>query len=336
MASIIQRGKSWRAMIFRQGKRLQATFSSKKAAEEWAYIQEGKLLTNSLADISNKKNTNHITVSNYMDRYVREITPTKKGAVKESLRIHHLKKYPVFNILVDEFSARKLAAWRDFRLQSVSPSTVNRDLNLLSAIFSIAIKEWGAPFSVNPVWSIQRPKNPSARKRRVTFTERQLIASALGWDMQSAPSTTSQWVAFAFFLALETAMRRGEILSIRYDDVFFDKRYVHLSSTKNGEERDVPLSSEAIALLKLLPKMQGNSLLIPVSANNLTIIFMRTVRSLGIHDMHFHDSRREASTVLSKKLSNVIELSAVTGHKSLSVLKGYYRPDPSDLAKKLM
>ncbi|CAK7193116.1 hypothetical protein COMNV_01329 [Commensalibacter sp. Nvir] len=228
-----------------------------------------------------------------------------------------------------------MAQWRDKRLLEVSASTVNRELNLISAVLTTALKEWGVALTGNPVRSIKRPANPKSRSRRVSREEQDIIAKHLGWDGCSEPRTSSQWTAFAFFLAIETAMRRGELTSIRWQDVHLERSYIHLETTKNGEERDVPLSSKAKKLLRLLSAKARHEPLIPVSPDVLTSLFHRATRQAGLIDLRFHDSRREATTQLSKKLSNVLELSAVTGHKSLNMLKIYYKPHASELAKKL-
>jgi integrase len=108
-------------------------------------------------------------------------------------------------------------------------------------------------------------------------------------------------------------MRKGEILSLRWADIDFDERHAHLDMTKNGDERDVPLSKAAMAHK----------------------LFRKAKRDVGLSHFHFHDSRREAATTLAPKLSNVLELAAITGHKSLSMLQVYYKPKAADLAPRL-
>jgi integrase len=129
-------------------------------------------------------------------------------------------------------------------------------------------------------------------------------------------------------------MRRGELLSLTWDNIDFRRRTAYLPETKNGEARTVPLSSRAIAVLTALPRsMDGR--VFPITANALKIAFERAVRRAGIEDLHFHDLRHEATSRLAEKLPNVIELAAVTGHKDLRMLKRYYHPRAEDLARKL-
>lgn len=332
MASIIRRGKSWRAMIVKKGERFSATFDTKAEAKDWVLQLESSLLRGSDEKRAEKIS---LTMADLLDRYAKEVSPLKKGADVEIYRLRLLKSFPLFQSNITEVSPKRIASWRDYRLQQVSPSTVNRELNLISSIITMAIKEWEIPMAVNPVHMIRRPKNPNSRNRRICMSEQMAIISALGWNGEICPETPRQWVAWGFLVAIETAMRRGELMSMRWRNVHLDERYIHLPSTKNGEERDVPLSSEAIRLFSLLKRGRDDDVLIPLLSGRFTKTFIDAKRSVGLDDIHFHDTRREAATRLSEKLSNVLELSAVTGHKTLSILKVYYRPDVKLLAKKI-
>ncbi len=129
-------------------------------------------------------------------------------------------------------------------------------------------------------------------------------------------------------------MRRGEILGLRWRDINLDKRTAHIPLTKNGESRTVPLSSEAINILKALPR-NIYGVVFPIKHANLSAHFMKARAKAQITDFHFHDLRHMAITRMAEKLPNLIELSAVSGHKSLAMLKRYYHPNPEQLAEKL-
>lgn len=334
MASIIKRGDSWRAMVVKRGQRVSATFDSKREAEEWAVQAEAAILSGQKA-AEVQPVSSRMAVSALMTRYAQEVSPSKRGERWEVLRLAKLARDPAFSLSIHMFGPVELAAWRDRRLSEVSAYSVNRELNLVSAVFNQAIKEWQAPIKINPVHNIQRPKNPRPRTRRVTERERNLIIARLGWDMESVPENVSQWTAFTFCLGIETAMRKGEMLSLVWRNVHTEQRWLHLPMTKNGEARDVPLSSAAASLLSILPRRGDDMPVIPANYGSMCAYFRNARSAVGLDTIRFHDARREAITRMSKKLSNVLELSAVSGHKSLTVLKGYYRPDASDLAKKL-
>ena len=134
--------------------------------------------------------------------------------------------------------------------------------------------------------------------------------------------------------AIETAMRQGEMLSLRWEHVDLRTRTAHLEDTKNGEARTVPLSSRAAAVLEVLPhSIDGR--VFPISAQAVKRAWGRACRRAGIEGLHFHDLRHEATSRLAERLPNLIELAAVTGHKDPRMLKRYYHPRAADLAKKL-
>jgi integrase len=142
------------------------------------------------------------------------------------------------------------------------------------------------------------------------------------------------WVKPVVELAIETAARRGELLSLRWENIDLKRRTAHLPETKNGDSRTVPLSSRAVAILEALPRsIEGK--VFPLTVNALKLAFVRACLTAGLENFHFHDLRHEGTSRLAGKLSNVLELSAVTGHKELKMLKRYYHPRAEDLALKL-
>jgi integrase len=142
------------------------------------------------------------------------------------------------------------------------------------------------------------------------------------------------WVKPAVQLALETAMRRGELLSLQWQDIDVAKRVAHLHVTKNGCTRDVPLSLKACEVLAGLPRSIDGSVF-PVTTEAFKQAFSRACLNAKIADLHFHDLRHEATSRLAQRLPNVIELAAVTGHYDLKMLQRYYHVSASDLARKI-
>jgi integrase len=133
-------------------------------------------------------------------------------------------------------------------------------------------------------------------------------------------------------------MRRGELLKLTWENINLKAHTAYLPDTKDpkGRTRDrtVPLSSRAIAILSSLPHSDDGRVF-PVSANAVRLAWTRAMKRAGIENLRFHDMRHEAASRLAEKLPNLIELSAVTGHMDLRMLKRYYHPRAEDLAKKL-
>ncbi|MGF6877272.1 site-specific integrase [Paraburkholderia sp. MM5477-R1] len=344
MAAIWKRGPYWRAYIRRQGYPYQAeTFDTKAAAEAWARRIEAEMDRGAFVDRTEAERN---TLGDLLQQYAEKVSPGKKGGDGEILRIRKLRTDPIATYKITALTSQVVAQFRDRRLKgdknhrAVSGSTVNRDLNLLSHVLNVAKMEWGVHFEANPVSLIRRPRENRARTRRLSPGEEQRLLAELAPSPRDehgrfeAGGSRNDWVRPVVIIALETAMRRGEILSLRWPDVFLEDRYVRLHDTKNGEARDVPLSSRAAATLADLPRHNSGQVF-PVTPDALKKVFVRASERAGIADLHFHDLRHEATSRIAERLDNILELSAVTGHKTVQMLRRYYHPRASDLARKL-
>lgn len=337
MASIAKyRGNTWRAIVRRTGYRsVSQTFSTKAQADAWARKIEAEMDQRIYRDI---KATAKDTVRAVFEQFRDEVSATRRGAKWEIVRIDRLLRTADFaDRRLDQLTPEDIRDWRNARLKEVSPASVNRELNLMSGIFSHAIKEWSVPLRENPVHLVSRPAGADkARTRRWSQKEIDAVLKASGWDEAKQPEVGRDYVGWAVLLAIETAMRLGELTSMRVRDFDGEARAVHLELTKNGDSRSVPLSSKALQWLTFLSTgREADEKIIPLTSESLGLYFRQVRDDAGLTDLHFHDTRHEAATRLSKKLSNVLELSAVTGHRSLQSLKRYYNPTAADLAAKL-
>lgn len=326
MASFRQRGGKWQARVLRNGYPDQTkTFETKADAEKWARALESEIDKGLFASINEAQRN---TLGDLIARYLAEVTPTMKGATEDTIRLKAIMRKPIARWSMANLSAARIAAYRDERLKEVSAGTVIRELAYLSAIINHARREWGINVP-NPVQMVRKPQSPQARSRVLTDDEVSKLLSAL-----EPTGRRSNWTKPAVELAMATAMRRGELLSLRWEHIDLLNRTAFLPDTKNGEPRTVPLSSAAIQVLAALPRHIGGAVF-PVKFFTLDAAFKRGIRRAGLDGVRFHDLRRTAITRMAEKLPNVIELAAVSGHKSLMVLKRYYRPTAMDLAKKL-
>lgn len=337
MATIRQRGSQFEVQIRRKGwPKLSKTFPDKAAARAWVSVIESEMVRGIFIDRSEAEKN---TLGDLLGRYLIEVSKSKKGANSERYRIASLQRDPIAQYKVAGLSGKVLAEWRDRRLKEVSGSTTNRDLGLISHVINVARKEWGIHIE-NPVAMIRRPPESKGRNRRLSPGEEQRLLAELMPSARTAKGyydeggTRNPWIYPLVVLAIETAMRRSEILSLRWDDVFLADRYVRLHDTKNGESRDVPLTTKAHGVLHSLPRHISGQVF-PTTADAVKKSFVRATERAEIKNLHFHDLRHEGTSRLAEKLDNVLELSAVTGHKTLSMLKRYYHPRAKDLARKL-
>ncbi|WP_286164419.1 site-specific integrase [Azoarcus sp. DN11] len=268
------------------------------------------------------------SLGDILQRYAEEVTPSKKGAKEETIRLAALRKMRIGKFALANLTPAVVASFRDERLKAVSAGTVIRDLAVLSSILNHARREWGFPVA-NVVESIRKPRQPQGRERLLSDEEERALLDAVAPIGRRSP-----WVQPIIVFALETAMRRGELLALRWEHVNLDKRTALLPDTKNGSRRVVPLSSRAVDTLRGMPRSIDGRVF-PISAPALHLRFKLACKRAGITGLHFHDLRHTATTRLADKLTNLAELSAVTGHKSLQMLKRYYHPSAEALAAKL-
>jgi integrase len=366
MGTIVKRGElQWQAKIRRKGFPVQSrTFMYKDDAEKWIRATEHELETAGFID---RREAEKNSFAEVLKRYKREITPSKKSAEIESIKIDVILRDPALSKLkMSAITSVVIAAWRDRRLKIVTGATVNREIDIISSVLNHARREWGIHVE-NPIPYVKRPEKARARDRRFSALEERYLFAALAEGERKHDGTFGKgarnpWLAPLVSLAFETAMRRGEMLALRWENVDFERRAAFLPDTKNGDSRDVPLSSKAVSILKELPYqsqeddflgVERNGLVFPISPMALRKGFERAIARAQatyasdcreahlkpvtgfLDDVHFHDTRHEAASRMADKLSNVLELSAVTGHRDLRMLKRYYHPRAVDLAKKL-
>lgn len=325
----------WRAHVERVGfKRLSKTLPTKAAAEDWATRTESAIFQREHVDRVRTTDT----VRDILERFRDEVAPTRKGRRWEVVRIDKfLAEVEFVNRRLDQLMPADIKAWRDQALRRVTPASVNREWNLLSGIFTHAIKEWDAPLRENPMHLAQRPKGKGKeRSRRWLEPELKKYLDSCGWDASRAPRVGYEYVPWLVQIAIETAMRLGELCALKIEDVHLKERYVVLFDSKNGDGRVVPLSKKAQELLlRITEGRPSTDPLVPITSGSLSTYFREQRMKAGLVDLRFHDTRHEAATRLSKKFSNVLELSAITGHRSLQSLKRYYNPTPAEMLAKL-
>jgi integrase len=283
------------------------------------------------------------TFGDLLERYADEVSPTKRGGDWEVQRIRTTLGFglshvplPITRVKLTDLNETHVAVWRDQRLAVVSPATVTREWNLLSSACSKARREWKW-LRDNPFIDVRRPPATKPRDRRPTQDEIDAILLALRCDPQITPVNQSQRVGFMFLLAIETAMRAGEMAGLKWSDIH--ARVAHLPLTKNGHPRDVPLSVEALRLLSLIPRSEGIDKVFDISSANVDALFRKAKAKAGVADLHFHDSRAEALSRMATPKANggkgidVMTLAKISGHRDIRILLNtYYRTDAESLA----
>lgn len=316
--------EKWRVEIQRNGVRVSAVFESKSAATQWGIREEAALLAEKRGAFPKR------TFAEALDRYVEKVSALKAGEKFEKARLEALKRdFPLLaGKALATLTTADLVAWRDARLLKVSKGSVQRDINLLSHVFTKARDEWKW-MGESPLKGMQAPGDNPPRDRLPTNSEIRRILRWLGHVTGRLPTTKQQEAAFAFLLALRTGMRAGEVLQLGPATVAGSVATVtHKMQYRTGKPRKVPLSRHA---LRLLRGFTGFT----VSSESLDALFRKARDSLLIEDLHFHDARAAALTRFSRKV-DVLELARISGHKDLRVLLAtYYRMSSEDIAGRL-
>lgn len=294
----------------------------------------------------NKAQGKDFTFSKAIKKYRKEKTAHKKGWDSEGTRLDRLLRLPAADMpLYMIHRPQLLNLLKDIRdgigqqvkgvkQHKVSDATVKRYYNLIRHIFQTAVDEW-KKIDKNPfdeLASSERPKGGKARDRRLQGNEYSQLLDKLQGEAKAI-----------MVLCVETAMRKGEVMSLEWQNIDFKKRTAKLFDTKNGEDRVVPLSSTAVAMLESLKKKDEDEKVVTLQRGKVFSIgemafryqWRKAREAINAPDLRIHDLRHEATSQLFEKGLNVLEAAAVTGHKSLSMLKRYTHLNPTDIAKKL-
>ncbi len=324
MATIRKRGQyQYFVEIRRKGyEPLRKTFDSKQDAKTWAAITESELDKGIYVSRTEAEQT---TLGELLTRYEMEVTPDKKSWKAEKSALHILKQHSLAKRFVATIRSSDLASFRDEQKEAgYAAATIVRKLAILSHVFNTAIKEWGFESLINPVTRIKKPSIRNGRNRRVSNEEIETVIAA----------TESMFLPPIIRFAVETAARRGEIAGLLWSNVDLMRRIVVFADTKNGDDRIVPLSTRALAVLQALPR-NINGRVFDIRPDAISRAFERAVNRSGIENLCFHDLRHEATSRFFEKSLNVVEAATITGHKDLKMLKRYTHLNVELLAQKL-
>lgn len=335
MASIRQRQGKWQARIRRKGyPAVEKSFSSRQDAEKWARQAESEMDRGTFVD---RREAEQNTFADILLRYKKEVTPLKKGSAEEEIRLDVLARSQLGKYSMTTLSNVVMTNWRNQRLQQVSGSTVNRELNIISSVINTAMREWGIAIPHNPVMAIKRPaSNPPRVKRLESEEEFRLLAQLTVVERAGGryAGMQNQWMKPLVLLALETAMRQGELLNLRWEHINLSRRTAQLLTTKNGDSRTVPLSTRAVEILSSLPRSIDGRVL-PLTSGAVKQAFSRACTRARVSDVVFHTLRHEAISRLFERGLNPMEVATISGHKTLAMLKRYTHLRAEDLALKL-
>ena len=333
MASFRKRSSGrWQAQVRKKGYPTQTkSFSTRAAAAQWVRSIEYEMDHGLFLSRNEAEST---TIAELLDRYLQEYTSQKRGAGPEECRIRALIRHPLAKRFIGTVRGVDIARYRDERLTKVTPSSLRRELTILSQLFEVSLKEWGI-YVHNPVRDIKLPAENSARNRRLQDNH-DAFDSEEARLFAACRRSRNPYLLPIVKLALETAMRQSELVGMHWQHIDLKRRTIFLPQTKNGDSRTVPLSTDAVTVLAALPRGIKGDVFPGVTTEAIKKAFIRAMRRTDLEDLHFHDLRHEATTRFFEQGLNIMEVSSITGHKDLQMLRRYTHLRAEDLAKKLI
>ncbi len=334
MASLRKRNGKWQAQVRRAGYNPRSkSFHNRADAQRW--IRQTEIELDRLALSYDPATLEKMTVAELLTRYKNEITPHKRGHVNEAKRIDVFLREKWTGLTLARVTPQIFTQHRDKRLRSVKPGTVIRELGMLHAIFEVARREWDIPIHENPLAKVRKPKAAAGRDRRLKDDELQALIEACTVGRRD-------WLEAGILFAIETGMRRGEILNVRLRDVNFDRCLLNIPETKTDVPRVIPLTDQAVEILKELSadRDEPELRLFPTTANAFRLSWERCKRRAAIElptikDLRFHDLRHEAVSRFFELGLSVPEVAAISGHKDPRMLFRYTHLKPEDIGAKI-
>ena len=324
MATFYKRMGKWGVWIRRSfHKPIHKTFASKQDAQRWARETERLIEIGQYQDLSEANKT---TLKELLERYEREVS-SKKRSTADKYLIKNIMRHEIVSKVLAHISTTDVAKFRDARLETVTGSSVNRELSILSDCIKRAINEWGCYIRENPVKANLRCRENNRRNRRLEPGEYDKL-------MSSCKSNRAFWCPVIDF-AIHTGMRRGELLNITWDMVQWDRLFIRIPAkiTKTNRDRNVPLQPHAINILQSIPRSVTGKIF-PIGIKNFERSWRAICKRANVTGLRFHDLKREAVSRLFEKGLSVSEVQTFVGN-SFATLSVYTEHDSTTLAEKL-
>lgn len=269
----------------------------------------------------NRRSHEH-TWHDAINRFIKEEVPRRKGGRSDKIRLLRLMR-DFEDKRLDKLTKDDFTDWRNRRLDSVQSSSARREMGTMQAVLRCAVSDWGW-LDENPLAGIKKPANNPHRTRIVSDDEIREMCASLRYKEGAPIILQKQKVAIAMLISLETGMRAGEVLRC-----VVRGKVGHLAATKNGDTREVPLSSRARELFEIV---EGR---LDLKSGTLDTQFREARKAAGLSGFTFHDLRATACTRMARRGIDVLTLAKIIGHRDIKSLQIYYRESAEDIADRL-
>ena len=314
--------ETWYIDYYADGKRLREAVGSKTAAKKALHARTTDILRGEFRFKKEKKTR----FEDFAKEYLEYAKLNKRSWLRDETSLKNL--LPLFkDMLLSKINPQHIEDYKRMRLNTESlrkrkirPATINRELSCLKHIFTIAAR-----------FEKFDGKNPV--KETKFFQERQYIMRILGKEeIDKLINASSGFLRVLIITALNTGMRKGELLNLRWADIDLNEDYIYIKQTKSNVPRKVPMNS--IAKNALAGMKKEGEFIFPRTKNGRTAsifyMFKAACRKAGISDLRFHDLRHTAATLMVMGGIDIVTVSQILGHSSISMTMRYAHPTPEN------
>ncbi len=315
MASIRKRDGKFQAQVRRGGVFKSATFFKKSDAEIWARQVETAMCTGRVKHFVYSPRC----LGEVIERYLDEVTPTKRGRVIEALVLRAMLREPFTQVPLSALGPRHFAQYKKDRLKKVSPSTFRRQYGLLLAVLRLSEQEWQWESPTSCATSITLPAATQTVIERISSAQEARI-------FEAASELRNPFMVPLISLAITSGLRRSELLNLRLADWDRDTNLLTIREAKSGYPRHVPVFGKGLAALRSMWP-SNRELIFPISPNAVRLNWNRLRLAAEVPHIRFHDLRHEAISRLFEKGLSVPEVASISGHRTPSQLFRYAHAD---------
>jgi len=326
MATIRRRNNKWQVIIRKDNFKITyKTFSLKEDAVRWARETEVKIEQGLYQDITLAKTT---TLKDVLAQYRDRVSITKRGYQQERYKINKIIRSDIVDKTLSQLTPIVLFEYIEQQKKLYTASTINKSITIINLALNFAERFLGISLNKNPLKFIKRLKESQ-------FVGQVIEPHEEGLLLKHAESSKLYWLKTAIILGIDCGLRRGEILKLKAEDINYKNNTAILRDTKNGETREIGLSSRAIQELKKLPVSIDGKLFPCKRSDTFTFYYKQLKRWSGVKK-RFHDTRHTFASRSTTSGWSITEIAAQGGWKQLQVLKRYTHIKAEYLAKKMI
>jgi integrase len=309
--AIYQRGRIWHVDYYDRGKRIQESTrtTNRRKAEKFYALR--------LSQVERGEYSKPVKVSihEFGERYLEYAKANKRSWIRDQQIMTHLNGF-FGTALLSDVRALSIEQFKLERVRSVSPATVNREIALLKHMFNLA-EQWGFYRGRNPVRDVKFFAEDNLQFRSLTRAEEEKLLKACSPYLQDL-------VAFA----VNTGLRLGEILNLKWEEVDLENSVIKMLVKKNRRMLEVPLNDKALAVVRGWHGIQKSDYVFynPETGDrwkDLWLGLQKACRKAGINHVTWHTFRHTFASRLTRAGADLVTVKELLGHSAISVTMRY-------------